>query len=87
MQDEWKSVDVLPSLEKDEIQVWRLELSEDAGLLSACKEYLTAEEQARSERKRAGLVREQFTVARTCLRILLGNAFAVAPLHVPIAQE
>jgi 4'-phosphopantetheinyl transferase len=87
MQDDWKSVDVLPQLKADEVQVWRLELSDDAGLLPACTKYLTIEEQARAERKRAGQVREQFTVARACLRILLGNAFGVGPHHVPIVEN
>ena len=86
-QDEWKFVDVLPPLEEDEVQVWRLELFDDAGLLPVCNEYLTAEEQARAERKRAGRVREQFAVARACLRILLGNAFGIGPLRVPIVEN
>jgi 4'-phosphopantetheinyl transferase len=87
MQDEWKCVDVLPPLEEDEVQVWRLELSDDTGLPSACNEYLTVEEQARAERKRVGRAREQFAVARASLRILLGNAFGVRAQHVPIVEN
>ena len=86
-QDEWKSADELPPLEEDEVQVWRLELSDDPGLLSLCTQYLTAEEKARAERKRAVRGREQFAVARACLRILLGNAFGVEPLHVPLVEN
>jgi 4'-phosphopantetheinyl transferase len=87
MQDEWKRVDGLPPLEEDEVQVWRLELSDVTGLRSACNEYLTVEEQARAERMRVGQVREQFAVARACLRILLGNAFGVRARHVPIVEN
>ena len=78
----WRSVDALPPLEDGEIQVWRLLLDDRHNLIDTCMPLLTLEERQQAERRRAGRVREEFAMARVCLRILLGNALAVEPLSL-----
>ena len=86
MSNVWKSVDSLPPLEDKVVQVWRLELEGNENLLPASMRFLTVEEQQRVERRRAGRVREEFAVARACLRILLGNVLATEPLCVLFSE-
>jgi 4'-phosphopantetheinyl transferase len=86
MSNAWESVACISPLEDGEIQVCRIELDDNNSLLTACMPFLTAEEQGRAERRRAGKVREEFAVGRACLRILLGNFFAANPLIIPISE-
>jgi 4'-phosphopantetheinyl transferase len=86
MVDEWLSVEALPALGEDEVQIWRIDLPEVAEPPESYTHLLSVEEQAGAERLRAGLVRLQFVVARAALRILLGNCLALDPMVVPITQ-
>lgn len=79
-------MDRIPLLEEGEVQVWRLELDSGNSLLAASMPFLTVEEQARAERRRAGRVREEFAVGRACLRILLGNVLTVEPLSITLEE-
>jgi 4'-phosphopantetheinyl transferase len=87
MSDEWNSVQVLSPLEDDELQLWRVELADAAGMLPAYTSLLTPEEQDRANRRRAGQVRDQFVLARACLRILLGGELLIDPRKVPILEN
>ena len=83
--DLWRSVTSLPSLEPGEIQIWRVTLPSALEPDSIYRQYLSSEELDRAARLRAGRVRLQFLVTRTCLRILLGNILGLAPKDVLIA--
>lgn len=84
MSAEWKVVGRIPALGQGELQLWRVEISEAASLLSSYTSLLTAEEKHRAAQRRAGQVREQFVFGRGCLRLLLGHALNLDPLEVPI---
>ncbi|MBS1799373.1 MAG: 4'-phosphopantetheinyl transferase superfamily protein [Acidobacteria bacterium] len=86
MPNAWKSVDRIPPVEEGEIQVWRLELEGNDSLMAAAMPFLTLEEQERAERRRAGRVREEFVVARACLRLLLGSALDIEPPGVLLTE-
>jgi 4'-phosphopantetheinyl transferase len=83
----WESVETLPALGKQGLQIWRIELPEESTPLDNFTSLLSSEEQARAERLRAGRVRLQFAVARSSLRILLGNCLGIHPARVPIAPS
>jgi 4'-phosphopantetheinyl transferase len=84
MSIDWRSTPYLPPLGADEVQVWRVELADAVGLLSAYAPLLTTRERDRAARLRSGQPREQFLIGRACLRILLGNALEVDRHQVPI---
>ena len=84
---DWKAVgtlDALPLLPPEELQLWRVELTGADILFEACMSYLTEEEHARSARRRHAQSRRQFVIGRGCLRLLLGAVLETAPRLVPI---
>lgn len=86
MSSKWNLVDVLPPLQDDEVQLWRIELGDTAGLIDSYTSLLNATEQVHAGRRRIGQVRDHFTMGRACLRILLGNALGIDACDVPIAK-
>jgi 4'-phosphopantetheinyl transferase len=84
MADGWEVVPSMPVLNPGEIQIWLIGLSEVMVLDETCMRHLSAEELERAERLRAGQTRMQFLVARSCLRVLLGNILNLDPKSVPI---
>lgn len=84
MADGWQSVALLPVLEAGELQVWRINLAEATESEDIYQRHLSEEERNRADRLRAGQVRMQFLVARTCLRVLLGNILGLPAGRVPI---
>jgi 4'-phosphopantetheinyl transferase len=74
-----------PLLEDDEVHLWRIDLANTAGLTSHYTSLLNPSEQADASRRRAGQVRDHFTIGRACLKILLGNALQMDPREVIIA--
>ena len=87
MLGEWKSVEALPPLQDDEVQLWRVELTDAVSIISTYATLLTPEEQNRASRRRCGQVRDQFVLARACLRILLGRVLEIDPRQVPISES
>jgi 4'-phosphopantetheinyl transferase len=86
MSHEWNSVDALPPLENDEVQLWRIELDDTTGLLDRYASLLNTAEQTRANRRSVGQVRDHFTIGRACLRLLLGNALAMDAHDVDITK-
>lgn len=86
MSSKWSVVDALPSLEDEELHLWRIELDGAESLIDRYTSLLSAAEQAQARRHRAGLVRDHFTIGRACLRVVLGNALGIAPRDVSITK-
>jgi 4'-phosphopantetheinyl transferase len=86
MSSEWSLSDVLPPLEENEVQVWRIELGDAAGLIDRYTSLLSLTEQADANRRRVGQVRDHFTLGRACLRVLLGNALGIDSSYVSITK-
>lgn len=74
MSIKWSSPDVLPPLGDDEVQVWRIERDGAPARIDRYASLLSTDEQDDAKRLRIGQVRDNFTIGRACLRILLGNA-------------
>ena len=87
MADAWQTVSVLPDLQPGELQIWRINLAAATKFPDISKSHLAPEEIGRASRLRAGQVRLQFLVARTCLRVLLGNILNLNPREVPVFQN
>jgi 4'-phosphopantetheinyl transferase len=87
MSTQWSSVSVLPQLEDDEVQLWRIELDDTAGLMDRYTSHLSADEQIHASRRRVGQPRDHFTIGRACLRILLGNALGIRCCDVHITKS
>jgi 4'-phosphopantetheinyl transferase len=85
MSSNWKQVDILPPLEANEVQLWRIDLAGATGLHDRFAPLLTPPEQLHANRRRTGRVQEHFSVGRACLRILLGDASGLDPLSLTIA--
>ena len=85
MSSMWQTIDAIPPLLDDELQVWRIELPVGAGLLEACHSVLSGEETVRADRRKQVEGRQQFVVGRGALRLLLGAACRLEPRVVPLA--
>lgn len=84
MATEWRRPNLLPPLEANEVQVWRIRSDQSDGIAAGSSTLLNAEEQAHSDRLRSGRVRDHFTIGRACSRILLGNIQSLDPREVII---
>jgi len=84
MLNEWTKPSSIRQLEIDEIQIWRLALSEAAKSLNECRHLLNAEELARADRRLPGKVRNEFLCARACLRVLLARNLGIAAPDIPL---
>lgn len=67
------------TLERDEVHVWGVFLSEKRSRLPRLAQSLSADEQARAERFRFEKDREQFCLARGLLRLILGRYLEIEP--------
>jgi 4'-phosphopantetheinyl transferase len=85
MPGNWEFPAEIPKLAQGEVQVWRIELSEENEDETAYLRALSSEETERAGRLRAGQVRMQFLAGRSCVRTLLGAHLEIAPGEVPIA--
>ncbi len=83
---EWASVAGLEPPRPGEVQVWRIDLGNDADLAPAREKLLIASEQEHSDRLRDRDAREQFIAGRAALRVLLGGALGLDPMQVPIVR-
>lgn len=79
-------INALPPLEEDEVQLWRIDPAAAAGLADRYTLILSNSEQTDANRRRTGQVRDHFTIGRTCLRVLIGNALGIDPRDVTIAK-
>ena len=78
MDEYWTIPEMLPPLEDETVQVWRIDFARLGDslndLLDAAYDVLNFEERARAARMRAGSSRDEFVAGRGCLRRLLGAA-------------
>ncbi len=86
MPNKWNLVDVLPSLQDDEVHLWRIDLTGTTSPADRYSSLLSAPEQADAARRRVGQTRDHFIIGRACSRILLGDAFGIDPNKVNIAK-
>lgn len=80
----WQRPERWPPLGDDQIQVWQVRLSEARGALEVFAAYLNRAERERAGRYIVEHARDQFIVARGCLRVLLGHALGIAPAAVEL---
>jgi 4'-phosphopantetheinyl transferase len=78
----WPSAPPAGPLAADEVHVWCAVLERPAAELERLARLLSGDEQERAARFRLAPVREQFVVARACLRSLLGGYLGVEPGRV-----
>jgi 4'-phosphopantetheinyl transferase len=85
MSSQWNSVHILPHLLAHEVQLWRIDLGDtfDSAYYASL---LTPSELADANRRRAGEVRDHFTIGRACLRVLLGNAVGIDIRDITITK-
>lgn len=79
-------INALPPLEDDEVQLWRIDLAAASGAADYFTSLLDSNEQADARRRRAGQIRDHFTIGRACLRVVIGNAQGIDPRDVTIAK-
>jgi 4'-phosphopantetheinyl transferase len=84
MVSDWKQIDILPPLEAGEVQLWRIDLAGATGLYNRFTKLLSPSEQLHASRYRLDQAQVHFSVGRTCLRTLLGNATGLDPLSIAI---
>ena len=84
MSSEWERPAEIPKLVPGEVQVWRIDLSDEDSDETAYLSVLNSEETERAGRLRVGQVRTQFLAGRSCVRTLLGAHLEIAPEEVPI---
>jgi len=84
MHAEWECPAGIPKLAEGEVQVWRIDLSEEDGYETTYLRDLSPKEIERAGRLRAGQVRLQFLAGRSCLRTLLSAYLEIATQEVPI---
>ena len=87
LSNEWQTVDAIPPLLDDELQLWRIELPVKPGFLETCRSLLTEEETTRANRRKQAEARLQFIVGRGTLRILLAAACGLEPGAIPLATS
>jgi 4'-phosphopantetheinyl transferase len=71
-----------PSIETNEVQVWHVDLSVSSRLLSTLRGLLSLQEQERANRFHFAIHRERFTVARACLRMIIGRYLRTDPCAI-----
>jgi 4'-phosphopantetheinyl transferase len=86
MLNQWSVINALPPLEDNEVQLWRIDLAAAAGAADRFTSLLSSSEKAHAGRRRAGQVRDHFTIGRACLRVLIGNAQGMDPRDVAIVK-
>jgi 4'-phosphopantetheinyl transferase len=84
MVSDWKQIDILPPLEAGEVQLWRIDLAGATGLYNRFTKLLSPSEQLHASRYRLDQAQVHFSVGRTFLRTLLGNATGLDPLSIAI---
>ena len=78
----WSLPPDLQTLAGDEVQVWHVSLALSAAVIGTLRELLSPAEQARADRFHFKIDCERFTVARACLRIILGSYLQTDPAEI-----
>lgn len=78
----WSLPPQLPTLEADEVQVWRVSLARSAPVVFTLRQLLSLTEQARADRFHFKIDCERFTIARACLRTILGRYLQTDPAEI-----
>jgi 4'-phosphopantetheinyl transferase len=79
----WEMPERVPPLQEGVVQLWRIE---PHGIEQRCRLLLDAAECVRADRYRVGSAREDFTVARGCVRMLLGAHRRIAPEAISFSE-
>ena len=74
-------------MQPDEVQVWRLPLSEASADFARSWTWLAEDERNRAERMRFPHPRTQFVLGRGCLRFLLSRHLNCQPSEVPLSAR
>ncbi|NWJ47673.1 MAG: 4'-phosphopantetheinyl transferase superfamily protein [Chloroflexi bacterium] len=82
---DWQPASVVSSLQENEVQVWKIELTQARLLLPLFNEYLTSEEIERAKRYRRIQDGERFIIARGLLRHLLGQYLNENPTKIKLS--
>ena len=75
----WASPPVAPVLAQTDVHVWRFPLNQPDAVVSAFRQILADDEQARADRFHFEVDRRHFIAARGCLRTLLSRYVKVPP--------
>ena len=81
---DWSLPPELPTLAGDEVQVWHVSLAHSAAIVEILRHLLSPTEQARADRFYFKIDCERFTVARACLRTILGRYLQTHPKGIEI---
>lgn len=81
----WQTPGRLLPLADDQVQVWQVRVSEARGALGVFASVLNKDERERAGRYIVEHAREQFIVARGCLRMLLGHVLGMAASAVVLS--
>ena len=82
----WEFPDHIPSLPKETIHLWRLQIVEPEGFPQPWRNVLNPQERARADQFRRPGDRERFLQTRAFLRLLLGAQSGVEPQRIPFAD-
>jgi 4'-phosphopantetheinyl transferase len=80
----WMQTSKHPALLLDEVHVWRVSLDIEPSLVERFRKVISIEERARADRFRFEIDRRRFTVARGCLRVLMGRYLKADPAKLSI---
>lgn len=75
----WRTPDDVPSLQPDDMHIWRASVREWSGVAAALESVLDSAESARAARFRFAKDREQYSVAHVLMRMLLARYSRIAP--------
>ena len=77
----------IPVLSRDEVHVWRLDLTGALAVVGGCRRLLSPDEEQRASRFRFDKDRKEYVVSRATLRSLLGSYLNVAPKKFQFAYS
>jgi 4'-phosphopantetheinyl transferase len=78
----WATPQNTPKLTADSVHVWRASLDQPPALVASLRQLLSTDEQSRVDRFHFEKDRRHFTVARACLRTLLGRYLEWPPAEI-----
>lgn len=84
---QWCSYENFPELAGNQIHIWRLKLKQNPQRISALAKLLDQKEQDRAERFKALQARNNFTIARGTLRLLLAQYLHLDPKEILFKQN
>lgn len=86
-QPTWQPAPARLALPDDELHVWRAALDLPASTIQRFQRLLSADEQARADRRRSPAGRRRFIAGRGMLRVLLGHYLGAPPERLHMCQN